>query len=264
MSQSLNTFREQPPSRECEETKPVAPQNLSPARRVIGLTGGIGMGKTTVSDYLASAYQLPILDADLYARDAVGPNSTVFQEIVERYGVGILLANGELDRRRLGKIIFSSSSERLWLEQRIHPYVRDRMESQLRALPAATYPTVVLVVPLLFEARMTDLVTEVWVIRCESAQQIERLLQRDAKTAPEGDRLSLEQVQARIDSQMAIEKKVACADVVLDNSSTLDNLLSQVDRAIAQPQTEANKTGANKADANANAPSKQPRENLEC
>lgn len=252
MSQSLKTLCEQQPSSACEETEPIAPQNVNFPRRIIGLTGGIGMGKTTVSNYLASAYQLPILDADLYARDAVSPGSTVFREIVERYGVGIVLTNGELDRRRLGKIIFSSASERLWLEQRIHPFVRDRMESQLRALPAATYPTVVLVVPLLFEARMTDLVTEIWVIRCASEQQIERLLQRDAKTAPEGDRLSLEQVQARINSQMVIEKKVACADVVLDNASTLDDLLAQVDRAIAQPR------------ANTKAPSQQLRQNLEC
>jgi dephospho-CoA kinase len=236
MTQRLNTFREQRPATEREATQPEVSQNLQPAQRIIGLTGGIGMGKTTVSNYLASAYNLPILDADLYAREAVSPNSTVFRDLVERYGVGILLANGDLDRRRLGKIIFASSSERLWLEQRIHPFVRDRMESQLRALPAETYPTVVLVVPLLFEARMTDLVNEVWVIHCPSAQQIERLLQRDARTAPEGDRLSLEQVQARIDSQMAIEKKVACADVVLENSSTLEELLKQVDWAIAQPQ----------------------------
>jgi dephospho-CoA kinase len=236
MTQRLNTFREQRPATEREATQPEVSQNLQPAQRIIGLTGGIGMGKTTVSNYLASAYNLPILDADLYAREAVSPNSTVFRDLVERYGVGILLANGDLDRRRLGKIIFASSSERLWLEQRIHPFVRDRMESQLQALPAETYPTVVLVVPLLFEARMTDLVNEVWVIHCSSAQQIERLLQRDARTAPEGDRLSLEQVQARIDSQMAIEKKVACADVVLENSSTLEELLKQVDWAIAQPQ----------------------------
>jgi dephospho-CoA kinase len=236
MTQRLNTFREQRPATEREATQPEVSQNLQPAQRIIGLTGGIGMGKTTVSNYLASAYNLPILDADLYAREAVSPNSTVFRDLVERYGVGILLANGDLDRRRLGKIIFASSSERLWLEQRIHPFVRDRMESQLQALPAETYPTVVLVVPLLFEARMTDLVNEVWVIHCPSPQQIERLLQRDARTAPEGDRLSLEQVQARIDSQMAIEKKVACADVVLENSSTLEELLKQVDWAIAQPQ----------------------------
>nr|WP_290223070.1 dephospho-CoA kinase [Trichocoleus desertorum] len=256
MTQSLNTLREQRPPKKREGTQTEVFQPLKPTQRVIGLTGGIGMGKTTVSNYLASTYHLPILDADLYAREAVGPNSTVFLEIVERYGVGILLAHGELDRRRLGKIIFNSPSERLWLEQRIHPYVRDRMESQLQALPAATYPTVVLVVPLLFEARMTDLVTEVWVIRCAVDQQIERLLQRDAKTAPEGDRLSLEQVQARIDSQMAIEKKVACADVVLDNTSTLEKLLMQVDRAIAHPQANA--------DIETNASSKQLRENLEC
>ena len=244
MTQRLNTLREQRPATEREATQPEVSQSLQPAQRIIGLTGGIGMGKTTVSNYLASAYNLPILDADLYAREAVSPNSTVFRDIVERYGVGILLANGELDRRRLGKIIFASSSERLWLEQRIHPFVRDRMESQLKALPAETYPTVVLVVPLLFEARMTDLVNEVWVIHCPSAQQIERLLQRDAEMAPEGERLSLEQVQARIDSQMAIEKKVACADVVLENSSTLEELIRQVDWAIAQPQPDIYPTPA--------------------
>lgn len=248
MSQSLNTLREQCPSKDLKLTQPRMFQKQGYNRRVIGLTGGIGMGKTTVSNYLASAYHLPILDADLYAREAVGPNSDVFQEIVERYGAGILLGNGDLDRHRLGKIIFSSPPERWWLEQRIHPYVRDRMESQLQALPPETYPTVVLVVPLLFEARMNDLVTEVWVIRCGAAQQIERLLQRDAKTAPEGDRLSLEQVQARIDSQMAIEKKVACANVVLDNSSTLEELLSQVDRAIANSGKDASVNYPQQAD----------------
>ncbi|MBD1863531.1 MULTISPECIES: dephospho-CoA kinase [Trichocoleus] len=251
MSQSLNTLREQRGSTDLKLTQLSASQTPSHDQRVIGLTGGIGMGKTTVSDYLSSAYQLPILDADLYAREAVGPDSDVFQEIVERYGVGILLANGDLDRRRLGKIIFSSSAERLWLEQRIHPYVRDRMESQMQALPAEAYPTVVLVVPLLFEARMTDLVTEVWVIQCASVQQVERLLERDAKTSPEGDRLSLEQVQARINSQMAIEKKIACAHVVLHNSSTLDDLLSQVDQAIAgtrqAPQADASPPASRQA-----------------
>src|SRR6476646_12264836 len=104
MTQSLNTLREQRPPKEREGTQPEGSQTLNPTQRIIGLTGGIGMGKTTVSNYLASAYQLPILDADLYAREAVGPDSTVFQDIIERYGVGILLANGELDRRRLGKI----------------------------------------------------------------------------------------------------------------------------------------------------------------
>jgi len=209
------------------------PGAASDQRRVIGLTGGIGMGKTTISDYLATAHHLPVLDADLYAREAVAPHSHVFRDLIDRYGQGILLPDGSLDRRRIGQIIFERVSERLWLEQRIHPYVRDRIESQLQTLSSRQYPTVVVVVPLLFEARMTDLVTEVWVVQCPQQQQIERLMQRDAQGVGEGG-LTLDQVKARIDSQMPIERKIACADIVLDNSLGLENLRKQVDQALAQ------------------------------
>lgn len=195
-------------------------------QRIIGLTGGVGMGKTTISKYLSSAYGLPVLDADVYAREAVEPGSAIFTEIVERYGSGILQSDGGLDRRRLGEIVFDTPAERLWLEQRIHPYVRDRIETSLCSLPSPTYPIVVLVVPLLFEARMTDLTTEIWVVRCSRTQQVERLTQRD--------RLHLDQVQARIHSQMAIEKKARRADVVLDNSSTPEQLQQQIDAALRQ------------------------------
>ncbi len=199
------------------------------SQRIIGLTGGIGMGKTTVSNYLATVHQLPILDADVYAREAVAPSSPVLSEIVDRYGSGLLLPDGTLDRHRLGDIIFSSPPERLWLEQQIHPHVRDRLVTAMQTLTVngiPPHPAVVMVIPLLFEARMTDLVTETWVVRCPQAQQIERLMERDS--------MSLHQVQARLDSQMAIQKKVAHADRVLDNTSTLEHLFQQVDAALAQ------------------------------
>ncbi|WP_421655616.1 dephospho-CoA kinase [Leptothermofonsia sp. ETS-13] len=198
-------------------------------QRIIGLTGGIGMGKTTVSDYLAKVHKLPVLDADVYARETVEPGSTILQEIAARYGSGILLPNGMLNRHRLGDIIFSSSAERLWLEQQIHPHVRDRLVEAINTPPlddVQLNPIVVMVIPLLFEARMTDLVTEIWVVRCSLEQQLERLMTRD--------RLTLEQAQARISSQMAIQKKTARADVVLDNSSTPENLYKQVDLRLAQ------------------------------
>lgn len=198
-------------------------------QRIIGLTGGIGMGKTTVSDYLANVHKLPVLDADIYAREAVEPGSVVLEQIVARYGSGILLADGMLNRHRLGDIIFTSPPERLWLEQQIHPYVRDRLVEAITAPDvenAQPSSVLVMVVPLLFEARMTDLVTETWVVWCPVEQQLERLMSRD--------RLSLEQAQARISSQMAIQKKTARADVVLDNSSTPENLYQQVDLRLAQ------------------------------
>lgn len=187
-------------------------------KRIIGLTGGIATGKTTVSNYLAHRYQLPVLDADIYAREAVQVGSPILSKICDRYGSGVQLPDGTLNRKRLGEIVFSNPAQRQWLEQQIHPYVRDRLQSELNTLVA---PTLVFVVPLLFEAGMTDLVTEIWVVSCSAEKQLRRMIERD--------RLSLEQAQSRINSQIPLEEKVARADVVLDNSSTPEALLKQVD-----------------------------------
>ncbi|AFZ17448.1 dephospho-CoA kinase [Allocoleopsis franciscana] len=188
-------------------------------KRIIGLTGGISTGKTTISNYLAQRYQLPVLDADIYAREAVQPGSPILSEIFQRYGVAVKLPDGTLNRKGLGEIIFNHPDEKQWLEQQIHPYVRDRIQSELDSLIA---PTVVLVIPLLFEAEMTDLVTEIWVVSCSPEQQLQRIMERD--------RVSVEQAQARINNQLPIEEKMAHADVVFDNSSTLEALLKQVDK----------------------------------
>ncbi|NJN86511.1 MAG: dephospho-CoA kinase [Leptolyngbyaceae cyanobacterium SL_7_1] len=199
--------------------------------RIIALTGGVGMGKTTISNYLSTVHQLPVLDADLLAREAVKPGSSVLETIVERYGHAILLPDGQLDRLRLGEFIFNNPAERLWLEQRIHPYVRDRFQTELQS-SLHTSPIVILVVPLLFEARMTDLATEIWVVYCPPQQQIERLMQREVQ---DGVYLNLDQINARIKSQMAIEKKLQQATIILDNSSTVEELLRQVDAALSTP-----------------------------
>ncbi|MEI2577870.1 dephospho-CoA kinase [Scytonema sp. PRP1] len=190
-------------------------------KHIIGLTGGIATGKTTVANYLASAYNLPILDADIYAREAVSVDSPILLEIAQRYGKQILLVNGNLNRQKLGEIIFNSQEERNWVEGLIHPYVGDRF---LEEIAVSSAQTLVLVVPLLFEAGMTHLVTEIWVVSCSEQQQLERLMRRN--------NLTLEQAQARIMSQMPIAEKVARADVVLDNSFTLEVLLKQVDAAM--------------------------------
>lgn len=190
-------------------------------QRTIGLTGGIGTGKTTVSNHLANHHQLPVLDADIYAREAVQPDSPILSEIFERYGMAVKLPDGTLDRKHLGEIIFSYPDEKQWLEQQIHPYVRDRILTELNTLDA---PTVVLAIPLLFEANMTDLVTEIWVVSCSVEQQLQRIIERD--------RLTPEQAQIRINNQLPLEEKVARADVVLDNSSTVESLLKQIDVAL--------------------------------
>jgi dephospho-CoA kinase len=201
--------------------------------RIIGLTGGIGMGKTTVSGYLADRYHLPILDADLYAREAVQPGLAVLANIVDRYGSQILQPDGTLNRKRLGEIVFQDPQERTWLEQQIHPYVGATM-IQERDRILETSSTVVLVIPLLFEANLTDRVNEIWVVCCPPEQQLQRLMQRE--------QLTLEQAQARIASQMPIQEKCDRADIILDNSSSLENLLHQVDCALDQPLSELTKS----------------------
>lgn len=190
-------------------------------RRIIGLTGGIATGKSTVANYLTTTHQLPILDADVYAREAVQLGSPILSTIVQRYSSDILLPNGTLNRKKLGQIVFSHPDERQWLELQIHPYVRDRFVEKSDTIPNQI---VALVVPLLFEAGMADLVTETWVVYCPPQQQLERLMQRDS--------LTLEQAQARINSQMPIKEKCDRADIVLDNSSTPEALLKQVDIAL--------------------------------
>ena len=190
-------------------------------KRIIGLTGGIGTGKTTVANYLANHHQLPVLDADIYAREAVQEGSPILSEIFERFGVAVKLPDGTLNRQYLGEIVFRYPDEKQWLEQQIHPYVRDRFLAELQSLDAAT---VVLVIPLLFEAEMTDLVTEIWVVSCSPEQQLQRIIERD--------RFSPEQAQIRINNQLPLSEKVARADVVLDNSSTSEALLQQVDLAL--------------------------------
>ncbi len=191
-------------------------------RRIIGLTGGIATGKTTVANDLSQRHHLPIFDADVYARQAVEPGSPVLAEIARRYGNDILFPDGTLNRSRLGDIIFNDARERRWLEAQIHPYVRD---SFVKAIRQATSFPIVLVVPLLFEAGMTDLATEIWVVSCSPEMQLQRLMRRD--------NLPREAAQARIDSQMSLEEKCDRADVVLDNTVNFKALQRQIDRELA-------------------------------
>ncbi len=188
-------------------------------QRIIGITGGIATGKTKVSDYLHQTYGLPILDADLYARQAITGDR--LNRICDRYGSSILDPQGTLDRRRLGAIIFADSVERQWLEALIHPYVQETLIHQAQQFANST---VVMVIPLLFEAKMQDLVTETWVITCDRQQQIQRLMDRN--------QLSLSEASDRIDSQMPQSEKIELADVIIVNSDGDEDLFYQVDRAL--------------------------------
>lgn len=190
-------------------------------KNLIGLTGGIATGKSTVANYLATTYNLPILDADIYARNAVSFGSPILSEIVGKYGEDIIFNDGSLNRGKLGEVIFNVPEERHWVESLIHPYVRSCFD---KAIQESSANTLILVIPLLFEANLEGLVNQIWVVSCSEQQQLERLMARNNLTA--------EQAAARINSQLPIAEKIARADVNLDNSSNLESLLQQIDRVI--------------------------------
>ncbi len=193
--------------------------------RVIGITGGIAMGKTTVSTYLETCHGLTVLDADRYARDAVLPGSDILANLVDRYGPQIQLPDGTLDRPALGSIIFTHPAERHWVESQIHPFVKEKLiQNRDRALQEHPDRPVILVIPLLFEAAMTELVTEIWVIYCQRDRQLHRLMTRSGLTSA--------QALDRMRSQLDIQVKCDRATWVLDNSTTLVDLYSQIDRAL--------------------------------
>jgi dephospho-CoA kinase len=191
--------------------------------RLIGITGGIGTGKSTVTNYLHNRYHLPIWDADIYAREAVAVGSPILAAISQRYSDAILQPDGTLDRTQLGAIIFSNPVERQWLESQIHPYVRNCFDREISRIQSDA--TAILAIPLLFEAKLTALVTEIWVVSCDLPTQILRVMQRD--------RLDESAARQRIASQMPLAEKIALADVNLDNSTTLEHLQQQIDSKIA-------------------------------
>ncbi|MFK8182619.1 MAG: dephospho-CoA kinase [Phormidesmis sp.] len=198
--------------------KQTAPQKSS-KRRIIGLTGGIATGKSTVSDYLAQRYQLPVLDADVYSREAVAKGSDILQAIAHRYGPDILLPDETLNRVALGQIIFTNPREKHWLEQQVHPFVRAKFKTVTAASPPEQ--TLVYAIPLLFEANLTHLVSEIWVVFCTASLQKTRLMARN--------QLSAADAQSRIDAQIPLEQKCDRADFVLDNSGSKANLFTQID-----------------------------------
>jgi dephospho-CoA kinase len=188
--------------------------------RIIGLTGGIATGKSTVAQILAERYHPPVLDADILARVAVAPGSVVLANIFARFGTTIQQPDGTLNRAQLGQLIFQDPQSRQWLDAQIHPIVREQLAAGAKAAASQGSKTIVMVIPLLFEAKMTDLVTETWVVTCPPEIELQRLIARN--------QLSQAQAQARINSQMPLTEKVKLADVVIDNSGSPAALLPQV------------------------------------
>ena len=190
-------------------------------QRRIGLTGGIASGKSSVGRLLA-ARGLPLLDADVYAREALVLGSPGAGAVLERYGDGVRATGGEIDRTALGQIVFGDGAERRWLELLLHPIVRACFKAKLQELAAE--PVVVLVVPLLFEAGLETICSEVWLVDCDETQQLQRLMARD--------RLGEADARARIAAQWPLARKRQLADVVLNNRGEPEQLAALVEQAL--------------------------------
>ncbi|MEY2643404.1 MAG: hypothetical protein RLZZ611_53 [Cyanobacteriota bacterium] len=179
------------------------------AQQRIGLTGGIASGKSSVAALLAAQQGWPVLDADAFARDALAAGSAGSQAVLARYGEPVR-APGEpnaINRAALGRIVFADAGERRWLEQLVHPLVQARFSAELERLAAA--PVVVLMIPLLFEAGLEELCSEVWLVDCEEPQQLQRLIERNG--------LSPAEASNRIAAQWPLARKRALADRLIDN-----------------------------------------------
>lgn len=200
--------------------------------RLIGLTGGIASGKSTVSQALQAKGAL-IIDADLLAREVVLPQSPAWIEIRDHFGQEILTATGELNRAELGRRIFTDASQREVLNRITHRQIEGRTK-QLIAYYQQHDPDSVVVVdaPLLFEVGMDRMVEEVWVVAVDETVQMERLQARDG--------LSREEARQRLASQMPLSVKLARGHQVIDNNGTVAATLNQVEllwqRLVNQPR----------------------------
>jgi dephospho-CoA kinase len=179
---------------------------------VLGLTGGIACGKSTVGN-MFRARGAAVVSADQLARDVVRPGAGILEKLVERFGAEILTAQGRLDRSALGGLVFADAAAREDLNRIVHPAIAALANERLAALRRQNLPLIVYEAPLLFEAGAEDRVDQVLVVRIDPATQLRRLMERDGLTE--------EDARARIDAQMPQEEKLARADFVVDNSSSL-------------------------------------------
>ena len=195
---------------------------------VIGLTGGIGSGKTAASDYFASL-GITIVDADVAARLVVDKDKPALSAIVQHFGASVLKPEGELNRSKLRSIIFSSEDEKKWLEQLLHPLIRDEIQIQLENSKSVY---TVFVSPLLIETDQHLLTNRVLLIDAPEEQQIQRTTQRDNNTA--------DQIKSIMANQASREVRQSNASDIIVNDSTLAHLHQKIDNLHLKYTTLAN------------------------
>lgn len=176
---------------------------------IIGLTGSIASGKSTIS-HMFDELDIPVVDADLIAREVVEPGEESYRQIIDTFGTNILLEDRTINRKKLGSIVFSNEDKRKKLNAIVHPAVRQRMLERRDAYVRKDYKCVVLDIPLLYESNLVHLVDKTIVVYVDKTIQLQRLMERDRSTEHEA--------LQRIRSQMSLEEKIKMADAVIDNN----------------------------------------------
>lgn len=189
------------------------------SKYIVGLTGGIGSGKSTIAE-MFSQLGIDIIDADIVARNVVQPNNSALKAIVQYFGNNYIQDNGHLNRALLRNRIFSDETDKQWLNDLLHPLIRTQIVEQIKA---SSSPYCLLVAPLLIENKLTHLVNHVLVIDVSESTQLERTLKRDNSTKTE--------VEAIIASQCSRDIRINAADDLINNDITD---LSQVNTAVVK------------------------------
>jgi dephospho-CoA kinase len=189
---------------------------------LIGLTGGIASGKSTVSQML-SKLGACIIDVDKLSREVVQPGKPAYQDIIKAFGEDIVEPNGEINRSRLGQLVFDDKEARITLEKITHPRIEAAAKAAVERAEANGFAVAVLDVPLLIEVGWHTRVDAVWVVYVDEQTQLARLMGRD--------KLEEAAARARMDAQLALREKVKYADVVIDNSDTPEKTQNNVVQA---------------------------------
>ena len=184
---------------------------LNNKQRRIGLTGGIASGKSTIADYIKKYKDIPILDADQYSKELIKPKSNSYKKVLAYFGPQIVdeySSENAINRALLKKIIFENSIHRTWIQNLLHPLIKEKMIEKCNQFEKNKI--LLLVIPLLFEAKFTDLCTEIWLVKCPRELQKKRLMKRDKISNSEAEKI--------INLQLNFEDKSKFSDVILDNS----------------------------------------------
>jgi dephospho-CoA kinase len=186
---------------------------------IIGLTGGIASGKSTVARMIQDM-DIPLIDADVEARKVVEKGEKAYLQIIEAFGSEVLKATGDIDRVKLGSIVFHDEDKRLQLNAIVHPAVRESMNDEKVKYVDLGNSVVVLDIPLLFESKLTNMVDKTILVYVDAEVQLNRLMSRN--------QLIESEAMARIKSQMPLIEKIKLADAVIDNNGTINDTQTQL------------------------------------